>query len=276
MNVHPIIPGLMLALLFESGCSRRQPVAEAPQPVTEADPVTNARLLARRGDHPNARRQWAEVLARQPGNAEARLGVATAYVKMGEPSLAVNDLDAMLRERPDWVLALYVRGLAAHEMGDPALGKRNIGQALDSDVELTTFLELMHLDTDTEKAMRQNFGEVRRELDRLIEARPNHAECRESRGLTFLVEAERSLKRSDFQRAEAEFTEAIRLATARTAPPEPFYYRANRGYTRLCLGDSTGADTDLKSARMRLNDPSEAEAIDEKIAQARSLQPRLK
>jgi hypothetical protein len=94
--------------------------------------------------------------------------------------------------------------------------------------------------------------------------------------LTFLVEAERTLKRSDFQRAEAEFTEAIRLATARTAPPEPFYYRANRGYTRLCLGDSTGADADLKSARMRLNDPSEAEAIDEKISQARSLQPRLK
>jgi hypothetical protein len=42
------------------------------------------------------------------------------------------------------------------------------------------------------------------------------------------------------------------------------------------LGDSTGADADLKSARMRLNDPSEAEAIDEKISQARSLQPRLK
>jgi len=66
MNVHPMVPGLMLALLFDSGCSRRQPIAEATQPVAEADPVTNARLLARRGDHPNARRQWAEVLARQP------------------------------------------------------------------------------------------------------------------------------------------------------------------------------------------------------------------
>lgn len=51
MNVHPMVPGLMLALLFDSGCSRRQPIAEATQPVAEADPVTNARLLARRGDH---------------------------------------------------------------------------------------------------------------------------------------------------------------------------------------------------------------------------------
>lgn len=276
MHAFPAIPLLTLALLIGTGCARRMPVAETSQPISESDPGLNARLSARRGDHAAARRYWTEALSRQPGNSEARFGAALARLKMGDAPGAASDLDTLLRERPDWVLALYARGLAAHEMGDPALGKRYLGEALDFDVELATFLELMHLDTDTETGMRQNYADVRRELDRLVEARPNHAECREYRGLTFLVEAERTLKRSDFERANAEFTEAIRLAALRKALPEPFYFRANRGYTRMCLGDTAGAEADLKWARTRLGDPSQGESLDEKMAQARKLQPRLK
>lgn len=260
-----------LWLLLVFGCARREIPAEIPVAPIQADPFEGARLASRRNDHQQALELWTVVLTRAPGNPEARVRKAMALLGAGKNAEAVAELETMLRERPDWTEALYARGLAAHQAGDPSLANRMSGKALDADPELASFLALIFLDTDTEATMRKDVARYRQELERLAEARPGHAEVREYLGLACLVEAERTLRRADFERAGLEFSEAIR----RRAGKEPFYYRANRGYIRLCLGDKTGAEEDFQVARSRIEVPNQVEMLQEKTVQARRIAPQL-
>lgn len=261
---------LWLVLVF--GCARREIPSEIPVATIQADPLEGARLASRRNDHQQALELWTAVLSKVPGNPEARVRKAMALLGFGKRAEAAADLDAMLRERPDWTEALYARGMTAHVTGDPALAKRLSGKALDTDPELASFLALTFLDTDTEATMRKAVAQYRQEFERLAEARPEHAEVREYLGLACLVEAERTLRRSDFERAGQEFSEAIR----HRAGKEPFYYRANRGYIRLCLGDKAGADEDFQVARSRIDTPNQSEMIQEKTVQARRIASQLR
>jgi len=261
-----------LLLLLAIGCARREIPGESALAVTQVDPIEEARLASKRNDHERAMTLWNAVLSRFPQNTEARVRKAMASLALGRRAEAAVEIDGMLRDRPDWIEALYARGVAAWALGDPALAKRMWAKALDADPELSNYLALVFLDSDTEAAMRQDASRYRQEFERLAEARPTHAEVREYLGLSCLVEAERTLRRADFERAGSEFSEAIRNRGGR----EPFYYRANRGYIRLCLGDNAGAEQDFQSARARIDGPGQAELLEEKIAQARRIAPKVR
>ena len=264
--------GRWLWLMLVFGCAKREIPAEIPVSSIQTDPLEGARLASRRNDHLQALALWAEVLSRGPGNPEARVRKAMAFLGVGKKAEAVADLETMLRERPDWTEALYARGMAAHQAGDTALANRMSGKALDADPELASFLALIFLDTDIEASMRTDVARYRQEFERLAEARPGHAEVREFLGLACLVEAERTLRRADFERAGQEFSAAIR----NRAGKEPFYYRANRGYIRLCLGDKAGADEDFQVARSRIDAPNQEEMLQEKTVQARKIASQLR
>jgi len=264
--------GRWLWLILVFGCAKREIPAEIPIFSIQTDPLEGARLASRRNDHLQALAQWTGVLSRGSGNPEARVRKAMALLGVGKKAEAVADLETMIRERPDWTEALYARGMAAHQAGDTALAIRMSGKALDADPELASFLALIFLDTDTEASMRNDVSRYRQEFERLAEARPGHAEVREFLGLACLVEAERTLRRADFERAGQEFSAAIR----NRAGKEPFYYRANRGYIRLCLGDKAGADEDFQVARSRIDAPNQEEMLQEKTVQARKIASQLR
>lgn len=261
-----------LLLVLALGCARRETPNKVPVAPVQANPMELARLASQRYDHSQALALWTTLLSQAPGNPEARVRKAMASLGSGQLTGAITQLDALVGERPDWAEPLYARGMAAHQAGDPALAKRLFGRALDADPELASYLALVFLDTDTEARMRQDVARHRGELERLAEARPGHAEVREYLGLACLVEAERTLRRSDFERAGREFSEAIRIRGGK----EPFYYRANRAYIRLCLGDQPGAEEDLQAARARIDAPTQAELLDEKTIQARRIAPQLR
>ncbi len=267
-----LMRGCWLLLVIGLGCARREIPAEIPVASVHSDPLEGARLASRRNDQKQALELWTGVLSRAPGNPEARVRKAVALLGVGKRAESASELETMLRERPDWIEALYARGMAAHQAGDTALANRMFGKALDNDPELASFLALIFLDTDTEATMRTDVSRYRQEFERLAEARPGHAEVREFLGLSYLVEAERTLRRADFERAGQEFSAAIRNRGGK----EPFYYRANRGYIRLCLGDNAGADEDFQVARSKIDAPNQAEMLQEKTIQARKIHSQLR
>ena len=62
--------------------------------------------------------QYRSALAIRGSFADLRLELARALIDSGLPDEAALELDTVLRERPDWLDAMLLRGLAAYLAGD--------------------------------------------------------------------------------------------------------------------------------------------------------------
>lgn len=70
------------------------------------------------GAHRAAAEQYRSGLALRPGFADVRLELARTLLDGGEPTDAANELDTVLREHPEWLEAMLLRGLAAYLAGE--------------------------------------------------------------------------------------------------------------------------------------------------------------
>jgi tetratricopeptide (TPR) repeat protein len=61
--------------------------------------------------------QYREALVIRPAFADLRLELARVLLDAGEPASAADELDVILRTRPDWLDAMLLRGLAAYLAG---------------------------------------------------------------------------------------------------------------------------------------------------------------
>jgi tetratricopeptide (TPR) repeat protein len=66
----------------------------------------------------DAAEQFRRALAIRPGFADLRLDLARTLLDAARPADAATELDEILRERPDWLDAMLLRGLAAYLAGD--------------------------------------------------------------------------------------------------------------------------------------------------------------
>lgn len=68
--------------------------------------------------HRSAATQFRSALAIRPGFVDLRLELARTLLDAGQPDEAGQELDEILRVRPDWLDAMLLRGLAAYLAGD--------------------------------------------------------------------------------------------------------------------------------------------------------------
>ena len=61
--------------------------------------------------------EFREALALRPGFADLRLDLARVLLDAGDHDAAATELDVILRDRPDWLDAMLLRGLAAYLAG---------------------------------------------------------------------------------------------------------------------------------------------------------------
>jgi tetratricopeptide (TPR) repeat protein len=69
------------------------------------------------GAHAVAAAQYRSALELRPGFADLRLELARTLVDAGEPENAERELDTLLRDHPEWLEAMLLRGLAAYLAG---------------------------------------------------------------------------------------------------------------------------------------------------------------
>jgi tetratricopeptide (TPR) repeat protein len=69
------------------------------------------------GAHQAAAAQYRSALALRPAFADLRLDLARTLVDSGLPEEAERELDILVRDRPDWLEAMLLRGLAAYLAG---------------------------------------------------------------------------------------------------------------------------------------------------------------
>ncbi len=62
--------------------------------------------------------QYRRALELRPGFADIRLGLGRALLERGEYRPAAEELELVLRQRPNWLDAMLLRGLAAYLDGD--------------------------------------------------------------------------------------------------------------------------------------------------------------
>ena len=66
------------------------------------------------GGSAQAAKQFRDALALRPRFADLRLDLARVLLDAGDPAGAADELDLILRDRPDWLDAMLLRGLAAY------------------------------------------------------------------------------------------------------------------------------------------------------------------
>jgi tetratricopeptide (TPR) repeat protein len=99
--------------------------------VTDAGITIQARRLFERGDLVAAIEQWSMLLIRQPADQAALFNRAQAYLLLGQPGLALADLDALRLARRGRLLseASVLRGVALAALGQRDLAMQSFDQA---------------------------------------------------------------------------------------------------------------------------------------------------
>jgi spermidine synthase/tetratricopeptide (TPR) repeat protein len=73
-------------------------------------------VQAERGEHAAARELFERALQLDPGFVPAKLGAASAQIRLGKPGIALSLAQSVLREQPQHSEALYVAGVAAEKL----------------------------------------------------------------------------------------------------------------------------------------------------------------
>jgi Tfp pilus assembly protein PilF len=75
--------------------------------------------------------QFRTGLSLRPTFADLRLDLARTLLQAGDPREASEELDEILRTRPEWLDAMLLRGLSAYLAGDLVQAKSIWGRAAD-------------------------------------------------------------------------------------------------------------------------------------------------
>ncbi|HYL77872.1 MAG TPA: tetratricopeptide repeat protein [Bryobacteraceae bacterium] len=225
-----------------------------------------AMTYAASGQFQRAIDDFSRVLRGNPNDVNALIGRGASYINISEHSRAVADLDRVIRQEPENEIAYFNRGLsnAGLEQNREAINdysqvvarrpkwpstwyNRGIVHAASGDFRaaLADYTEAIRLRPDYASAY-ANRGAVNAELDRLPQALadfdeairfdPENAAMLNSRGVVWL-------EMKNPAKALNDFNEAIRLNSLLGQA------YSNRAEARRMLGDSAGAEADLKRAR---------------------------
>jgi tetratricopeptide (TPR) repeat protein len=102
-------------------------------PHDRAARVALARVLLSQRQPVPAAEHFEQVLAWNPDDVEAQLGLAGCRIEQGRTGEAVPLLDRVLSRHPNLFTALYLRGKAAMEQGDPVGAEHWLRQAVLAD-----------------------------------------------------------------------------------------------------------------------------------------------
>jgi Tfp pilus assembly protein PilF len=87
----------------------------------KVSPVTSPRM-----------RQLQKMLESQPDDAFLLYGVAMEHKKAGEPALALESFDKVLRRDPNYCYAYYQRAQVHESLGDVEAAKRSLREGLEA------------------------------------------------------------------------------------------------------------------------------------------------
>jgi tetratricopeptide (TPR) repeat protein len=99
-----------------------KPVAAAPRNDTPAALVADGGKLLREGKAQEAKAKFAQALAKEPGNFDARIGEASADIKLGNHAAAQTSLNALKKEKPESREVIILLGVLLKEKGDYRAG----------------------------------------------------------------------------------------------------------------------------------------------------------
>ena len=186
-----------------------------------------------KGDHDRAIYDYTQAIRLNPNNAEIYSNRGNAYSGKGDHDRAISDYNEAIRLNPNFVKVYNNRGYAYFEKGDYDKAISNWESALridPNDAKAKKNLELIKMLTEKQSSNASS---------------NNDAEAYNNRGNAYY-------EKGDYDRAIAEYTEAIRL--------DPNFAEAynNRGSVYGVKGDLDRAISDFSQA-IRLN-PNYAEA----------------
>jgi tetratricopeptide (TPR) repeat protein len=130
-------------LALGAGCgttqSGQKPVDDRPRDTAPAAPkldsvqalIADAGKLLREGRAAEAKAKYAEVLQKEPGNFDARIGDAGADIKLGNHDAAKAALATLQKERPESREVIILLGVLLKEKGDYKGGIELYKAALD-------------------------------------------------------------------------------------------------------------------------------------------------
>ena len=93
------------------------PVAATPRNDTPAALVADGGKLLREGKAQEAKAKFAQALAKEPGNFDARIGEASADIKLGNLPAATASLNALRKEKPESREVIILLGVLLKEKG---------------------------------------------------------------------------------------------------------------------------------------------------------------
>jgi len=194
--------GCFIGALALAGCASMQaasPKPTAPSPVSEAMmALPDASLEAGRYD--DAMRQFQAIVAADPSNKRAKLGIAETQLASGNAQTAM-ELFTDLTQDPDLhARALQGQGLAMLKMGqrDPSL--KTLRDAVEADPKLWRAWNALGALYDAN----QNWKDADHAYEQALAQMPNSAIVHNNVGFSHLL-------RKDFTVAADEFQHALRL-----------------------------------------------------------------
>ena len=185
-----------------------------------------------KGEYDLAIADYDAVLRINPQDSVAYHNRGNAYCNKGEHDLAIDDYDVAIRINPKFDAAYYNRGFAYFYKGeyDLAIAEFDvvIGLVVDDEAKIQALHECRELVV--------RIREANTEFDQAVADNPDDPDFWHLRGLHYRDD------REDYDRAIADFTEAIRLTPDN---PEILY---DRGLAHENLGDDDSALSDYGNA----------------------------
>jgi tetratricopeptide (TPR) repeat protein len=99
-----------------------KPVSSAPRADTPAALIADGTKLLREGKAQEAKAKFAQALTKEPGNFDAKIGEASADIKLGNLPAAQTSLNALQKEKPDNREVIILLGVLLKEKGDYRAG----------------------------------------------------------------------------------------------------------------------------------------------------------
>lgn len=210
------LSGLLIALVLpavaacqtaptdlESSAQANPKVVEVP-----AGAVEEAEATLAAGRYEQAGRHFLRILAVDPQNVRAKLGVAEVFLATGEPDKAAATFRDVGQLEEVRAQALQGEGIALLAAGHLTEARERLEEAVASDPSLWRAWNALGQIYDSER----QWADSRRSYDRALELKPGSAMVLNNRGFSLLLQGE-------YEQATADFMKALELdlglATAR-------------------------------------------------------------